>query len=135
MYALREGLTTLLVFFICFLPGLGLGCYKFPADIADPCLSVECQYGAECRPNADGSAGQCHCPGRCPTYGDSRGSQPVCGTDGEDYPNVCELRRSACRLEADISVKFQGRCGKNLLMCSYDLFIVCIQSRQLIKIN
>lgn len=122
MHELQENLATLHILFLWVLPGLILGCYKFPADVADPCQAIECQYGAECRPSADGAAGQCHCPGRCPTYGDSRGSRPVCGTDGEDYPNVCELRRAACSLQTNIAVKFQGRCGKNAFYFLFSSF-------------
>ncbi|XP_067139294.1 agrin-like isoform X3 [Centruroides vittatus] len=76
----------------------------------DPCQTKECNYGAQCRPSLDGRTAECVCPAKCATYGDSRGSRPVCGTDGKDYPNVCELRRTACREMRNVQVKFQGKC-------------------------
>ncbi|XP_067139289.1 agrin-like isoform X1 [Centruroides vittatus] len=81
-----------------------------PCDMKDPCQTKECNYGAQCRPSLDGRTAECVCPAKCATYGDSRGSRPVCGTDGKDYPNVCELRRTACREMRNVQVKFQGRC-------------------------
>ena len=49
---------------------------------------------------------------RCSSYGDSVGSRPVCGSDGRDYPNMCELHKSSCLANRMIDVKFQGACGK-----------------------
>ncbi|GBN23152.1 hypothetical protein AVEN_71597-1 [Araneus ventricosus] len=78
--------------------------------MTDPCEDKECHFGAQCRPSPDGQTGECVCPEKCATYGDSRGSRPVCGTDGQDYPNVCELRRTACKQKKEIEAKFQGPC-------------------------
>lgn len=91
---------------------LTLGCYKFPADVRDPCLDKECRYGSKCRPSVDGRSAECTCVEKCATYGDSRGSRPVCGSDGRDYPNVCELERTACKESREITIKYQGHCGK-----------------------
>ncbi|OQR69119.1 agrin-like [Tropilaelaps mercedesae] len=81
-------------------------------DTADPCAEKECQFGAECKVRLDGKTAECVCPERCTSYGDSKGSRPVCGSDGKDYPSVCELRRTACKEMREISVKYQGSCGK-----------------------
>ncbi|KFM66425.1 Agrin, partial [Stegodyphus mimosarum] len=87
---------------------LTLGCYQFPADIKDPCETKDCRRGSKCRPSLDGRTAECVCPEKCATYGDSRGSRPVCGSDGRDYSNVCELERTACKEMKEISIKYQG---------------------------
>lgn len=87
-------------------------CYKFPDDQRDPCIDLDCKYGAECIRSKDGKKAECLCPEKCYTYGDSVGSRPVCGSDGRDYPNDCELRRRSCPLNKNVIAKFQGKCGE-----------------------
>ncbi|CAN7943341.1 unnamed protein product, partial [Ixodes hexagonus] len=80
-------------------------------DVADPCLEKRCEWGAECRPTLDGRGADCVCPDKCVSYGDARGSRPVCGSDGRDYPNSCELRRASCNAMRDVQHRFTGPCG------------------------
>nr|CAD7261622.1 unnamed protein product [Timema shepardi] len=87
------------------------GCYIFPAEVPDPCRDRKCPYGARCVPSMDGRTATCECPARCPVYGDHAGSRPVCGSDGVDYRDQCELRRAACTGNAEITVKFHGKCA------------------------
>lgn len=87
-------------------------CYLFPTDLADPCRNHVCQYGARCVPSADGRNVTCQCPLSCPNYGDHSRSGHVCGSDGKVYLNQCELKRTACTTGRNISVKYEGYCGK-----------------------
>lgn len=85
-------------------------CYRFPAGVIDPCLGLNCSFGADCIRSKDGKKAECICPTECPNYGDSVGSRPVCGSDGRDYPNDCELRKKACTTRQHIVPRFQGAC-------------------------
>jgi hypothetical protein len=87
-------------------------CYVYPADVRDPCAGKTCSYGARCVASLDGHVARCQCPETCSSYGDSVGSTPVCGTNGIDYPSLCELQKAACREMKDIAVKYEGKCGK-----------------------
>ena len=89
-------------------------CYVYPPDVKDPCKDKECSFGAQCVPSIDGLTARCQCPDRCDRYGDSLGSKSVCGSDGKDYVNQCEMRRAACREMKDVRVKYFGKCGKIL---------------------
>lgn len=86
-------------------------CYVFPPEMVDPCRDKRCSFGAQCVPSLDGLTARCQCPQRCDNYGDSVGSTPVCGSDGRDYANTCEMRRSACSEMRDIEKKYDGKCG------------------------
>ncbi len=97
---------------LTYLPRLTLSCYVYPPDVKDPCKGKECSFGAQCVPSLDGLTARCQCPERCNRYGDSVGSTPVCGSDGQDYNNQCEMRRTACREMKDIRVKYFGKCGE-----------------------
>ena len=38
--------------------------------------------------------------------------RPVCGSDGETYPNECVLNVTACENEENIRVVHEGPCSK-----------------------
>lgn len=103
----------IVIFLILFITPCSLACYRFPANREDPCKKLDCSFGAECKRSKDGKRGECVCLKKCYTFGDSVGSRPVCASDGRDYSNECELRKRACHLRKDITVKFQGKCGKD----------------------
>lgn len=99
-----------LLYLLLLHPLLIRACYRFPADRPDPCLQKDCRFGALCRPARDGRSAECVCPSTCASFGDARGSRPVCASDGRDYQNTCELRRAACRARRELSVRFWGAC-------------------------
>lgn len=35
----------------------------------------------------------------------------ICGSDGKDYMNECELKKTSCRAHRPIVVKYRGKCG------------------------
>ncbi|XP_065218165.1 agrin-like isoform X2 [Planococcus citri] len=78
--------------------------------LSDPCRHHVCQYGARCVPAPDGRNVTCECPLSCPNYGDHSRSRPVCGADGLDYTNHCELKKTACTSSVNITVKYEGYC-------------------------
>ncbi|XP_070206823.1 agrin-like isoform X2 [Littorina saxatilis] len=92
------------------LPTASLACYKFPPGKQNPCHGKLCKFGATCHPSLDGSEARCQCPDQCYRYGDNVGSKPVCGSDGSDYPNMCEMKKAACNKLMDIRVKYYGKC-------------------------
>ena len=88
------------------------GCYVFPPGKKDPCEGKTCHLGAICVSSSDGNSARCQCPLECNSYGDSVGSTPVCGNDGQDYANWCELRMASCKTMTEIKVKYYGKCSK-----------------------
>ncbi|ODN03364.1 Agrin [Orchesella cincta] len=89
---------------------LSAACYLFPAGMPDPLCGQRCLFGSRCVASADGHYATCECPTSCPNYGDSDDSQPVCGSNGVNYKNKCELDREACRLGRNITVRYEGKC-------------------------
>lgn len=118
------------------LPSTTEACFEFTSAIPNPCIEKECPFGADCIPSFDGRSAECVCPVKCPTFGDSRGSRPICGggtyrylgclqfinlhfskfLDGKNYPNLCELNHQACRIGRTVSVRYNGSCGKETLI-------------------
>lgn len=108
-YCGHKGLLAALVLLHALCPSLA--CYKYPVGKRDPCEGKVCNYGAKCQPSVDGKTARCQCPSECYRYGDNLGSKPVCGSDGMDYNNICELHKAACNKLQDIRVKYYGKCG------------------------
>ena len=102
---------TIIFYFIVLFEICTISCCYYNETRNNPCSSKQCSLGTECTVSADGRKAQCICPSKCPSYGDSRGSRLVCGSDGRDYPNLCELHRFACTKKEDIFVRYNGSCG------------------------
>ncbi|KAM9830057.1 agrin isoform 7-T7 [Syngnathus typhle] len=79
---------------------------KGPCFLKDPCTEVTCSYGSTCVQSTDGLSAKCMCPLGC----EGRPEQTVCGSDGKDYRNECELHQYACKHHKNIRVQHQGPC-------------------------
>ncbi|XP_022100567.1 agrin-like isoform X2 [Acanthaster planci] len=78
-----------------------------PCDLTSLCLNKHCPFGAECMIKPDSMSAECVCPQECASADFSR----VCGSDGSDYPNECELKRASCLQRRNIRIIFQGTCN------------------------
>ena len=67
--------------------------------IPEACNGVKCKFGARCE------NGRCVCPFLCP-----REYEPVCASDGNTYPNDCEMRKETCQKNQELEVVHLGEC-------------------------
>uniref|UniRef100_A0A8D3A5Y5 Agrin n=1 Tax=Scophthalmus maximus TaxID=52904 RepID=A0A8D3A5Y5_SCOMX len=79
---------------------------KGPCSLKDPCTEVTCSYGSTCVQSTDGLSAKCMCPLGC----EGKPEETVCGSDGKDYRNGCELHQHACKSQKNIRVQYQGHC-------------------------
>uniref|UniRef100_A0A8C6WKB2 Agrin n=1 Tax=Neogobius melanostomus TaxID=47308 RepID=A0A8C6WKB2_9GOBI len=79
---------------------------KGPCSLKDPCSEVVCSYGSTCVQSSDGMSAKCMCPLGC----EGKAEKPVCGSDGKNYRNECELHQHACKSQKNIRVQYQGLC-------------------------
>ncbi|XP_045065333.1 agrin-like isoform X3 [Coregonus clupeaformis] len=80
---------------------------KGPCVLKDPCSEVTCSYGSTCIQSSDALSAKCMCPLSC----DGKPEQVVCGTDGQDYRNECELYKQACHTQKNFRLQHQGYCN------------------------
>ncbi|KAL5014686.1 hypothetical protein ScPMuIL_008956, partial [Solemya velum] len=77
-----------------------------PCSNVNPCETHACHPLEHCMIDSKGIA-NCECPTRCEAV-----LRPVCGTDDEQYDNLCELNLRACaNKEKNISLANSGPCG------------------------
>ncbi|KAM9752573.1 agrin isoform 6-T6 [Menidia menidia] len=75
-------------------------------SLKDPCTEMNCTYGSTCVQSSDGLSAKCMCPLGC----EGKVNKTVCGSDGKDYRNKCELHQHACKTQKNIREQFQGPC-------------------------
>ncbi|XP_042199559.1 agrin isoform X3 [Callorhinchus milii] len=79
---------------------------KGPCGSKDPCSEVSCSYGSTCIQSSDGQSAKCICPTSC----ERKVEKAVCGSDGQDYRNECELNMYACDRQKNLYKKHNGPC-------------------------
>lgn len=97
--------------------------------LKDPCTEVTCSYGSTCVQSSDGLSAKCMCPLGC----EGKAEKTVCGSDGRDYRNECELHQHACKNQKNIRVQYQGHCGELTYVFFRNTFIIyqlCAASQQ-----
>ncbi|XP_054715536.1 agrin-like [Uloborus diversus] len=84
---------------------------------ANPCDNLQCGSFQECDIDRNGKA-TCQCDDNCELV-----VRPVCGSDGDTYDNLCEMKRRGCVLKKSIKLAYSGECGESGLChqyhCSY----------------
>ena len=71
------------------------------------CSPANCLPPKQCQKNAIGLL-VCQCPDNCPLE-----SNPVCGSDGQTYRNLCALHQKSCTLAEGMLLRaaYQGPCS------------------------
>ena len=87
-------------------------------DSISLCQDKDCLFGAECMVTPDGSTAKCVCSQEC----EEINYDPVCGSDGVDYANECEMQRVGCLQRRELKLIFKGMCSKYCLQMS----ILCV---------
>lgn len=94
---------------ICFFILLILHLGSFPSRHTagvHPCSKAGCEADEECQVDEKGMP-QCLCVGPCPPI-----HRPVCGSDEMTYSSTCELQRQSCLKKRNITLLYEGVCGK-----------------------
>ena len=80
---------------------------KFVLPVIDDCASMRCGYYSKCVVDGNGK-GKCVCDFDC----DKKQELPFCDADGNQYKNMCEIRKRICEAESEffyVPGKCQGK--------------------------
>jgi hypothetical protein len=96
------------------------------------CRTKECPNYSKCTINENRLIPECNCQTECEIndYIDMlteplKNHKPkmddiICGTDGKDYENFCQLRQISCKQNKEIKIAHIGKCG--LLQLKFIIF-------------
>lgn len=82
-------------------------------DILASCKFVECPIGQHCLEDQNGHPHCVYCIRQCPMEVNT--SKIVCGTDGNTYSNLCELKQKSCLTGHAIPLAYKGSCQGELI--------------------
>ncbi|XP_065829287.1 follistatin-A-like [Oscarella lobularis] len=86
----------------------------------DACTGVKCDFGATCKVVSNSNY-TCDCARACSFHYD-----PVCGSDGKTYSNLCHLQTGSCEAKMNLTVAIQGECPDGCDYISCPPFATCI---------
>lgn len=92
--------------FFCVRLTINIGLYS---SALDACQLDPCPDPYSICSISDSGERKCECPAICPKI-----YSPVCGSDGNNYSNECQMKVSACRQGMMIKVTSQGQCRGKL---------------------
>ena len=86
--------------------------YPLADHLADPCLGLECDFGAQCMVHvlAPESEPFCSCDNACAGE-DEDSYEVVCGSDHVSYRNACDIKQAACVRQENITILARSSCG------------------------
>lgn len=82
--------------------------------LVDPCASVKCDFYGKC--DVIGGNITCVCPGEGSRPGCGNEEEPLCGSDGKIYENLCLLMTASCQQKTEIIPALPESCGTGLFL-------------------
>ncbi|CAF0717274.1 unnamed protein product [Brachionus calyciflorus] len=98
------------------------------------CKNKACPNYATCKIEENGLVPKCVCPTSCQNHTSEFNSDSnprhfsneillnriICGSDGNDYENFCELKKFSCKMNREIKIAYFGKCNPcDDIECSY----------------
>eukprot|EP00794_Sanderia_malayensis_P007889 gene7889-8742_t len=91
-------------------------CYSLHVKtLQDEKCKEECKFHSKCQTNKDGIS-KCSCNMKCLNI-----ASPVCASDGNNYYNLCTMKKTSCLKKERITLKYRGicvnKCGRHKFKC------------------